>query len=52
MATPKPPKNLASYNKELRRIERFMRAAEKRGFTFLTDIPEKNQRQQKETLSA
>lgn len=41
MATPKPPKNLAPYNKELRRIERFMRAAEKRGFTFLTDIPEK-----------
>lgn len=41
MVTPKPPKNLAPYNKELRRIERFMRAAEKRGFTFLTDIPEK-----------
>jgi hypothetical protein len=41
MATPKQPKNLAAYNKELRRIERFMRAAEKRGFTFLTDIPEK-----------
>lgn len=41
MANPKPPKNLAPYNKELRRIERFMRAAEKRGFTFLTDIPEK-----------
>lgn len=41
MATPEPPKNLAPYNKELRRIERFMRAAEKRGFTFLTDIPEK-----------
>ena len=41
MTTPKPPKNLAPYNKELRRIERFMRAAEKRGFTFLTDIPEK-----------
>lgn len=35
------PKNLEPYNKELRRIERFMRAAEKRGFTFLTDIPEK-----------
>lgn len=41
MATPKPPKNLAAYNKELRRIERFMRSAEQRGFTFLTDIPEK-----------
>lgn len=40
MATPKPPKNLAAYNKELRRIERFMRSAEQRGFTFLTDIPE------------
>lgn len=40
MATPKPPKNLAPYNKELRRIERFMRSAEQRGFTFLTDIPE------------
>lgn len=35
------PKNLEPYNKELRRIARFMRAAEKRGFTFLTDIPEK-----------
>lgn len=41
MATPKPPKNLAAYNKELRRVERFMRAAEKRGFTFLTTIPER-----------
>lgn len=41
MATPKPPKNLAPYNKELRRIERFMRSAEKRGFTFLTTIPER-----------
>ena len=41
MATPRQPKNLAPYNKELRRIERFMRAAEKRGFTFLTTIPER-----------
>lgn len=40
MTTPKPPKNLAPYNKELRRIERFMRSAEQRGFTFLTGIPE------------
>ena len=44
MTTLKPPKNLAAYNKELRRIERFMRAAEKRGFTFLTDIPEKKEK--------
>lgn len=41
MAIQKPPKNLAAYNKELRRIERFMRSAEKRGFTFLTAIPER-----------
>lgn len=32
--------NQAAYKQELRRIQRFMRAAEKRGFTFLTDIPE------------
>lgn len=41
MAMTKVPKNLAAYNKELRRIERFMRSAEKRGFTFLTTIPER-----------
>lgn len=41
MAIPKAPKNLAAYNKELRRIERFMRSAEKRGFTFLTTTPER-----------